>query len=815
MGDRVLNITSSRLGVLIALTTSLLDGCGSSRGRPAGTGGSPTGTTGSSPVTDGSVLATGGEFAAGGRGGAGDANMTDGVTGTAGTLASGGVASTGGTSGGGGGIGAGGAGGSGGIAGSTAIMGSGGVTSTDGPLGGGGVVDAGGVGGTGATMDGGGTTVSGLAVLAGVPYGLGSADGTGPAARFFAPYGLAVDGAGNVFVADTDNYTIRKITPAGVVTTFAGTAGSLGSADGTGAAARFTQPFGVAVDGEGNLLVADTYNSTIRKITPAGGVTTFAGVARATGSTDGTGTAARFSGPKGLEVDGAGNVFVADTENHTIRKITPTGVVTTLAGKARSSGSADGTGAAALFNSPQGVAVDGAGNVFVADTGNHTIRKISPTGVVTTVAGSAGLPANIDATGTAARFNTPSGLAVDGAGNVLVADAYNHTVRKITPDGVVTTLTGTAGSSGGAGATGNAARFLRPSDVALDGAGNVFVADTEDHTIWKITPAGDVTTLAGTAGSIGNADGTGAAARFAGASAVTLDSAGNLLVADSSNNIIRKITRAGVVTTLAAPVVLDGGTDSPNFFAPQGVAVDREGNVVVADTVNQMIRKITPAGLVATIAGAAVSSGTADGTGTAARFSWPIGVAVDGEDTLVVTDSNNCTIRKITPAGVVTTFAGTAGSDGSADGTGAAARFNKPAGVAVDGAGNVFVADRDNHTIRKITPAGVVTTLAGTAGSAGSADGTGAAARFSRPTSVAVDGAGNVFVADTDNNAVRKITAFGVVSTVVGVASPTRVGTFPGPLPASINNPMGVAVDASNGNLYITLDSAVMVAVFK
>ena len=282
--------------------------------------------------------------------------------------------------------------------------------------------------------------------LAGQPGGQGNADGTGSAARFNCPVGVAVDSAGNVFVADYDNYTIRKVTPAGVVTTLAGSAGNGGSADGTGSAARFNQPSGVAVDSAGNVFVADTDNHTIRKVTPAGVVTTLAGSAGASGSTDGTGSAARFDDPEGVAVDSAGNVFVADTDNHTIRKVTPAGVVTTLAGSAGASGSTDGTGSAARFYYPVGVAVDSAGNVFVADTGNHTIRKVTPAGVVTTLAGSAGNSGSADGTGSAARFNDPEGVAVDSAGNVFVADCFNNTIRKVTSAGVVTTLAGSAGA---------------------------------------------------------------------------------------------------------------------------------------------------------------------------------------------------------------------------------------------------------------------------------------------------------------------------------------------------------------------------------
>ena len=218
---------------------------------------------------------------------------------------------------------------------------------------------------------------------------------------------MAVDGSGNVYVADTDNNTIRKITPAGVVTTLAGTAGVPGSADGTGSAAQFNYPGGVAVDGSGNVYVADIDNNTIRKITPAGVVTTLAGTAGVHGSADGTGSAAQFYDPHGVAVDGSGNVYVADTDNNTIRKITPAGVVTTLAGTAGVYGSADGTGSAAQFNYPAGVAVDGSGNVYVADTYNDTIRQITPAGVVTTLAGTAGMPGSADGTGSAARFYYP------------------------------------------------------------------------------------------------------------------------------------------------------------------------------------------------------------------------------------------------------------------------------------------------------------------------------------------------------------------------------------------------------------------------
>ena len=285
--------------------------------------------------------------------------------------------------------------------------------------------------------------------LAGNAGSSGSTNATGSAARFDAPFAVAADGAGNVYVADTDNHTIRKVTPEGVVTTLAGKAGSAGSADGTGGAARFYRHSGVAVDGAGNVYVADTVNDTIRKVTPAGVVTTLAGKAGVSGTNNGTGGAARFNTPFGVAVDSATNVYVADTYNFMIRKVTPAGVVTTLAGWAGSSGSADGTGTAARFYYPSGVAVDNASNVYVADTYNYTIRKVTPAGVVTTLAGQPGWFGTNDGTGNAARFYLPSGVAVDGSGKVYVADQYNYTIRKGNPAFVILTAAPAFGFSGG------------------------------------------------------------------------------------------------------------------------------------------------------------------------------------------------------------------------------------------------------------------------------------------------------------------------------------------------------------------------------
>ena len=644
--------------------------------------------------------------------------------------------------------------------------------------------------------------------LAGRPEaGPGAVNGASSLALFNHPQGVAVDGAGDVYVADTGNNTIRKITPAGVVTTLAGLAGFSGSTDGAGAAARFSHPYGVAVDAAGNVYVADCYNYTIRKVTSDGVVTTLAGSAGSSGSNDGTGSTARFTYPSGVAVDGSGNVYVADNYNNTIRKVSTGGVVTTLAGAAGCSGNADGTGSTARFWAPWGVAADRAGNVYVADADNDTIRKVTAGGAVTTLAGLAGVGGTSDGAGSAARFSDPAGVAVDHWGNVYVADFNNHTIRTITPGGMVSTLAGVGGfyGMGYADGTGAGAGFHNPCGVAVDTAGNVYVADTGNNTIRKIAPGGLVTTLTGKEGNPGSADGDALSARFSGPSGVAVDAARNVYVADTGNQTIRKVMPEGIVATLAGVPGSSGTNDGPcaaaRFYNPSGVAVDGGGNVYVADQGNHTIRKVTPDGTVTTLAGLAGSSGTNDGPGCAARFDHPYGVAVDASGNLYVADMDNGAIRMVTTNGVVTTLAGLAGTQGTLDGTGSVARFSSPHAVAVDHAGTVFVADTLNFTIRKVTPDGVVTTIAGIPESSGSADGAAAAAQFCSPTGLALDAAGNVFVADHNNHTIRRLSADGIVDTVGGVAGGLGSADGTGSA-AQFDHPSGLAADNA-GNLYV------------
>ncbi|HKR67053.1 MAG TPA: Ig-like domain repeat protein [Thermoanaerobaculia bacterium] len=647
--------------------------------------------------------------------------------------------------------------------------------------------------------------------LAGSAGGVGFDDGTGAAARFQGAQELAVDGDGNIFVADALNHTIRKITPEGEVTTIAGVAGSRGTTDGRGAAARFRGPTGIAIDRDGALYVADTENDSIRKITTSGFVATFAGGSLNPGKSDGPVTAARFYRPSAIAIDSDGTLYIADAMNLTIRKITPDGVVTTIAGLAGRSGSADGTASAARFQSLHGLDIDAQGLVVV--DGNR-IRRITRDGVVTTIAGSL-TAGSADGTGDAARFSGPVGCAVDAAGTIYVADTQNHTIRQITSDGAVTTFAGLAGAPGGNDGTGAAARFRDPLGVAVDAAGDLVVA--AGGAIRKITSAGVVTTIAGMTALLGSSDGAGDEARFETPRGVAMDSAGNLIVSDGSNHTIRKVTPDGGVSTFAglAPFsgFSDGTASAARFNVPIGVAVDAAGNTIVADTRNYKIRRITPsgevstlstsneltypsavatdslgnvfvvqngtiqkidaAGAITTVAGLWGAIGINDGNGSTARFNDPQGLVVDSAGTIYVADSANHMIRKISPSGDVSTLAGLGQVRGGIDGTGSAARFSYPSGLSVDGRGDLYVTDNGNHTIRKVTPDGVVTTIGGVRGQAGSADGTGSAARFNRPYGVRVDSAGNLYVADLEHATIRKgVPALEDVATIDAAAGP-------------------------------------------
>ncbi|WP_143822349.1 NHL domain-containing protein [Mucilaginibacter pedocola] len=704
------------------------------------------------------------------------------------------------------------------------------------------------------------TVFAQVSTVAGNAGVTGATNGTGTAATFNGPRGLLVDTAGNLFVTDANNFLIRKITPAGVVTTYAGR-GTAGATGGALLSSSFNNAKGITMDVYGNIYIGDTGNERIRKITPEGAVSTFVGSSTA-GFVNAGGTAARFNSPKGVATDAAGNIFVADQGNYVIRRITTGSTVSTFAGSGVS-GSANGTGTAASFSSPVGVAVDGAKNVYVTD--GALLRKITSAGVVTTLAGGAASPQ--DGTGTAAGFTNLTGICIDRKGNLYVIDVSK--IRKVTPAGVVTTIAGSS-TDGAVNGVGTAALFGNPYGIATDNNGYLYVADTDNQLIRKIAISGFTITPALPAGLVfdsatGTISGTPVTAQAATSYQVTGygptgSSTTTLSIAINNPTVVKPLPPAvsyasqtytknvgispltpsnpgGAVPASTYALVsnyaggstqgsADGADTLASFKQLAGLASDTYGNVYVADRGNNKIRKVTPGGNVVTIAGTGVAGAT-NGTAASASFNAPSGLVVDNSGNIYVADANNNMLRKITAAGVVSTFASglnyptdvaidNAGNLFVAEGGGTTIKkitpagvvstfangFQSPFGVAVDAANYVYVADF-NMRIYKVSPTGVVTVLAGS-GATGAANGIGTVASFSNPNGLKVDAAGNVYVADTDNRLVRKITAAGVVTTLAGSGASTSingVGTA-----ASFRAPYGIALDAK-GNLIVSEQS--------
>jgi len=685
---------------------------------------------------------------------------------------------------------------------------------------------------------------------------VGSSNSTALNSSFNSPTRLAPDLAGNVFIADRNNNLIRKVSTTGVVTTFA-------SGD-------FNQPNGVAVDFSGNVFVADAASNSVKKVTPAGVVTTLAGGTQ--GNANGTGTAASFYYPYSITIDILGNLYVGDNANHLVRKVTPTGVVTTVAGTGFA-GFANGTGTSASFNGPDGISIDAAGNLYLADSNNNRIRKITPAGVVTTIAGN-GAQATVNGPAASASFNIPAGAVIDAVGNIYVADLGGNTIRKIDPLGIVSTIAGN-GTAGFTNGIGLSATFNRPNDVQIDPTGYVYVTDYGNNVIRKIcttgyyidkplppgltfdqttgiisgtpTAASPATTYTITAYNLSGSstttvnitviggpppnisyqtpqnykvgttisplapvniggpvavastvftfaggrapvtfDGVGNNAGFNLPSGLASDATGNIYVSDYGSGAIRKITPSAVVTTIN------------NVSNPSGLAIDKQGNFFVTDFEYNYVYKINPAGVKSIFAGNG-SAGSANGSGSSASFYGPGGIIADASGNLYLADQQNNMIRKITNAGLVSTIAGKSGQTGVNDGPIANAVFNNPDGVCIDSQGNIYVADTKNNIIRKISTAGIVSTFAGNM-IASSVDATGSAASFNYPTGLAIDVSDNLYVADYKNNQIRKITPAGVVTTVAGsgaFGSANGVGRT-----ATFNNPLNLTFDPS-GDLYV------------
>jgi uncharacterized protein (TIGR03437 family) len=642
-----------------------------------------------------------------------------------------------------------------------------------------------------------------------------SGDG-GPAtnAQLQYPAGMAIDSAGNLYVADRTANVVRLIS-GGNIATFAGTGLPGYSGDGGPAStAQFNGPSGLALDAAGNLYVADTYNSVIRKISHADGtISTVAGNGPAGYNGDGIpATTASLNVPQGVAVDAAGNLYIADTDNHRIRQVAATGVISTFAGTGQATYSGDNVGGTGITSSsgdggpavkssvvlPTDVATDSAGNVYIADYGNSKIRVVSK-GVIHSIAGSSDGANPIDGeTAVSVRLNGPTGVAADPAGNVYLAEGSigsgsgmangDFRVWKVSTAGVFTTGAGNGlASFSGDGGPAAVAQLGQPGGVAIDAAGNVFIADTANNRVRKIAANGNITTIAGTGVAGYSGDGASPASAMLNAPrGVAVDQFGDVFIADTGNNRIRKVTNTGVIYTVAgngnAGFIGDGGL-APNasLHAPQGIAVDAAGNLFIADTMNHRVRMATLDLNIQTIAGNGHAGFGGDGSPALnAQLNSPAAVTVDGAGNVYIADRDNGRIRRVDTSGNIATVAGTATNTGIGDGGQATlAQLSAPQGIAVDASGDLFIADTGHNRIRQVFPNGSIVTIAGTGACCYAGDGGPAAnARLNSPLGLLLDGNGNIFVADSANGAIRTIQLVNVTPAVMSVVN--AASTAPG-----------------------------------
>lgn len=599
-----------------------------------------------------------------------------------------------------------------------------------------------------------------------------SGDG-GPAIRAqlgFFNAGVAVDAAGNLYITDRGgfgtpggNSRIRRVDTSGNITTVAGNGTPGYSGDGGPAtAAQLNFPFDVAVDSVGNLYIADSDNGVIRKVDTSGIISTVA---------DG------FFFATGVAIDSLGDVYISDYLQASVFKLdVDRGVVRRVAGRGESGYDGDGGPARnARLNLPFDVAFDSAGNFYVADSGNSAIRKVDRAGIITTVAGNGTAGFSGDGgQATAAQLNNPTGVAVDSTGKLHIADSSNFRLRTVSTTGVINTVAGTGGNGAGpdGGPPPTRIELSLVEGVTTSPDGSIYVAAIGNSTVRKISSAGVVTTVAGNGiYGYGGDGGPATSAFLSGDRDVALDAGGNLYIADTDNNRIRKVDTTGIITTFAGTGVAgfsgDGGPASAaQISGPRGVEIDTAGNLYIADSFNSCVRKVTRAGRITTVAGmGGVFGNSGDGgPATSALLGDPEGVAFDAAGNYYITDFSNCNVRKVDSNGIITKVAGTGVCGFSGDGGPATgAQFLNPIGIEVDSVGNILIADTFNNRVRKIDGTGIITTFAGSGldgnsqGGFGGDGGQADAALLNAPIGVALDANDNLFIGDFVNQRIRRV----------------------------------------------------------
>jgi uncharacterized protein (TIGR03437 family) len=637
--------------------------------------------------------------------------------------------------------------------------------------------------------------------LLGQPYTISTVAGTdrlldgssAASAPLRQPRSVAADASGNVYIADTTDNRIRKVSFSGTISTYAGTGVPGYSGDrGKAAIAKLSGPTGVAVDASGNVYVADRGNFRVRRITLDGTINTIAGTGSSGYSGDnGLATSARVV-PAAVTIDGKGNLYIADGPNYRIRKVDLNGTITTIAGVGTSGFSGDnGPATSALIGLVTEIAVDSAGNIYLADLTAERVRKIDTRGMISTIAGhgdfgyiSDGAPANMS-------IMLPAGVAIDGFGNLLISDLNLSAVRRVDlSTGLIFTIAGN-GSSGFLGDNGAAtsSEMDGPSGLAVDGNNQIYVADLLNARVRKIASS-VITTLAGT----GLRDGSPAASAFLNfPEGLAVSATNTAMVADTGDMVARRFGIGGTISTVGQLQA-----------APHAVAVDQSGNYYVTDD-EPLVLKITPAGVTSIVAGNSQDGYSGDnGPATAAMISMPTGVAVDSGNDVYITDFNNNRIRKIGASGTITTIAGNGKFIFSGDNGPALSAGLDPFDIAVDNKNSLYVADRINNRIRKITPDGTIATVAGTGAPGYSGDGGPAtSALLNFPTGIAVDNAGNLYLVDGANFVVRRVNANGLITTIAGNGDFFPGSGDGGPAFSAAIAPYRIAVDPA-GAVYVT-----------
>ncbi len=606
----------------------------------------------------------------------------------------------------------------------------------------------------------------------------------GPATGIFEPGGLAADSAGNVYFASL-NYVFR-LGRDGMLTRVAGTPAAGFAGDGGLAVnAQLSNPYGVAVDGAGNLYIGDTGNARIRKVAPSGIITTLAGTGtRGSLGDGGSAAAAQVDLGTGalMAVDTAGNLYFGGYEGSQIRKISAAGFIGTVAGNS-------GLAIPSTIEDLVGLTVDGAGNLYIADT--IWVRQVSATGVITTIAGNGtyGVPGD-GGPAINSSFQFLQTVAADAAGNLYVGDGDR--VRKITPDGIIhawagTGVTGFAGDGGPA----LAAQLHMPLSLAADADGNLFIADEENYRVRKVSSSGTINTVAGNGSYNYQGDGVAAAtAPISSTLGVAVDASGSLYIADAGNNRVRKVLADGTIVTVAGNGVAgyagDGGAaTAAELSFPSGLAFDRAGNLYIADQSNSCVRKVTPGGVISTLA-------------TSSSIGGPEAIATDASGNVYVSSDLGRFVRRIAPDGTVTQLL-----DGGPSMSGGP-NFQLPSqylGIVADASGNLFAADANYSRIIRVAPGGTVTTVAGAASGYSGDGGPATAAALARPLGLGLDPAGNLFIADSANNRIREISG-GNIDTVAGSGAAGYSGDGALATAAQLRAPAAVAADA-NGRIYV------------